>query len=143
MARLPNGTLYVGTQNGLLQFNSATSKFEGVDQVPSNQIFNLVVDGKTLLIANTGLFMIKNGKVIQVQPSVSNNLQIGDLSISKKYPDLLYVSTTFGVSLFVRKPESEKGWKFAGYFTGISGKVHFMEETSEGNFWVLSQNGIP
>ena len=143
MARLPDGTLYVGTQDGLLKYNPATSKFDRVDEIPRNQIFSLIVDGNTLLVANTGLFMIKNGKAILVKPSVSNDLQIGDLLLSKKNPDLLYVSTTFGVGVFERKPGTEKGWQFAGYFSGISGEVHFMEEGNDGNLWVLSQNGIP
>ncbi len=143
MARLPNGSLYLGTQNGLLKFDETTSKFDLVKQVPRNQVFDLVVDGNTLLIGNEGLFMIKDGKVILVQPSVSNNLKIAALVISKKYPNLLYVSTSFGVASFVREPASEKGWKFMGYFPGISGEIHFMEETSDGNLWVLSQNGVP
>ncbi len=143
MARLPNGTLYLGTQNGLLQFNTTNSKFELVTQVPRNQVFDLVVDGNTLLIGNEGLFMIKNGKVVLVQPSVSNNLKIAALTISKKYPDLLYASTSFGVCLFLRKPESEKGWQFVGYFPTVSGEIHFMEEEIDGSVWVLSQNGVP
>ena len=143
MARLPNGDLYVGTQNGLLQYNSETSKFETVDNVPRNQVFDLVVDGKTLLVGNTGLYEIKNGKVILVHPSINNNFQIAALTISKKYPDLLYVTTTFGVSLFERKPETETGWKLLGYIPGVNGEIHFMEESENGDVWVLSQNGIP
>ncbi|HEY5391476.1 MAG TPA: two-component regulator propeller domain-containing protein, partial [Hanamia sp.] len=64
MARLPDGSLYVGTNNGLLRYDSVTNKFVLFDQIPLNQIFNTIADGNTLLVSGNGLDMIKDGKVL-------------------------------------------------------------------------------
>src|SRR6185312_8038396 len=62
MARLPDGALYLGTNNGLLQYNPSSSKFDINKSIAKNQVFKLLVDGKTLLIATDGLYMIKDNK---------------------------------------------------------------------------------
>lgn len=143
MARLPNGTFYVGTNNGLLQFDSAASKFKFNNQIPRNQIFSLLKDGQTLLIPSEGLYMIKNSKAILVQPSVNNDLQSSTITLSKKYPNILYIGSTFGVGLFIRNPASPTGWKYLGYLPGIKGQIASIAETSDGSAWAVSQNGVP
>ncbi len=143
LARLPDGAFYLGTNNGLLQFNHATSKFEIVDQIPRNQIFQLLVDGNTLLVCNNGLYMIKGGKVMLVQASISNNLNVDALAISKKYPNLLYAGTTFGIALFTRDAAKPTGWRYLGYLPGIKDEIRFFAEREDGKMWATNLNGSP
>lgn len=143
MMRAPDGKLYVGTQNGLLHYNPSANRFEQVNEVSKNQVFALLVDGKNLLVGSGGLFLINNGKVITVQPSVTNNLNVSSLVISKKYPGLLYTGTSFGIAIFDRNNASEKGWNYLGYLPGIKGgEFHNMAEDIDGNLWAISRNSI-
>ena len=142
LARLPDGSLYVGTNNGLLRFNHAVSKFELVDNVPRNQIFDLLVDGNTLLITNDGLYVIKNGKTFLVESPV-NNLKIAGLYISKKYPEVLYAGTTYGISVFVRNPAKPAGWEYLGDLPGLKEEARFFAEAEDGRLWACGLNGSP
>ncbi len=143
MMRAPDGNLYAGTQNGLLHYNPSSNRFDQVNEIPKNQVFALLADRKNLLVGGGGLFLIKDGKVIMVQPSVANNLNVSSLVISNKYPDLLYTGTSFGIALFERNPSGEKGWNYRGYLPGIKGgEFHKMEEDAEGNLWAISRNSI-
>ena len=141
IVRLPNGKLYVGTNNNLLEFDEKGSSFKIVDAIPRDQIFALLVDGNSLLVSSNGLYMIKDGKVILVQPSVSNNLKISALHILKKHPDILLAGASFGMAVFQRDPSSSKGWKFLGYVPGYKQETFSSEEDADGNLWVASQNG--
>lgn len=143
VARIPNGTLYVGTNNSLLQYNKATSKFELNNAIPRDQIFALLTDGNTLLVPSNGLYMIKEGKVILVQPSVSNNLKISALEISKKHPNILYAGSSFGISLFIRDSSSSKGWQYLGYLPGFKGELFSLVEDTAGRIWTVTSDGIP
>ena len=58
------GNLYIGTTNGLLEFNNTKQFFEPVPGIPQNQIFNFLPDGNQLLVPGDGLFAIKNNKSI-------------------------------------------------------------------------------
>jgi K+-sensing histidine kinase KdpD/CheY-like chemotaxis protein len=142
LARLPDGSLYVGTNNGLLRFNHAVSKFELVDNVPRNQIFDLLVDRNTLLITNDGLYIIKNGKTFSVETSI-NNLKIAGLYISKKYPGVLYAGTTYGISVFVRNPAKPAGWEYLGDLPGLKEEARFFAEAEDGRLWACGLNGSP
>src|SRR6476469_7075126 len=73
------GTLYLGTTNGLLRFNDKTSKFESVSGVPPNQTFSLLADNNNLLVPNDGLFMVENGHVKTIQPSIGGNMQLAGM----------------------------------------------------------------
>lgn len=141
MARLPDGTLYVGSNNGLLRYNTATDNFQMVNQIPRDQMFTVLADGNTLLVPGTGLYMIKEGKVTLVQPSVNDSLKLSHLFISKKYPDLLYGATTFGLTLFVRDDTKTTGWKYLGYFPKSPPNIFGVAEDENGRTWAGSQNG--
>jgi signal transduction histidine kinase/CheY-like chemotaxis protein/uncharacterized protein YigA (DUF484 family) len=142
VARLPDGSLYVGTNNNLLKFNRNTSKFDLDNNIPKDQIFSLLADGNTLLVPSNGLYMIKNGKVILVQPSISNNLKISALEISKKHLNILYAGSSFGISVFIRDPSSIKGWQYLGYLPGFKGELFSLVEDSEGRLWTVTSDGI-
>jgi K+-sensing histidine kinase KdpD/CheY-like chemotaxis protein len=142
MARLPDGSLYVGTNNGLLRFDSVTHKFVLFNEIPLNQVFNTVADGNTLLVPGNGLDIIKNGKALVVRPSINDSLKIGQIAISKKHPDLLYVGTTFGITLFTRDPHSPTGWQYRGYLHDVAGEIKTFAETDDGRQWAGAQNGM-
>ena len=142
MARLPDGTLYVGSNNGLLRYNPATDNFQLVTQIPRDQMFTVIADGNTLLIPANGLYMIKDGKVALVQASVNDSLKISHLFISKKYPDLLYAATTFGLTLFVRDHNKTTGWKYLGYFPKSPPNIFGIAEDDNGRTWAGSQIGV-
>ncbi|HYJ62903.1 MAG TPA: two-component regulator propeller domain-containing protein, partial [Parafilimonas sp.] len=141
VARAANGTLYVGTNNNLLQFNKSDSKFEVNNLIPKDQVFTVLPDGNTVLVTSNGLYMIKDGKVILVQPSVSNNLKISILAISKKYPNILFAGSSFGISLFIRDPSNIKGWKYLGYLPGFKSEIFTIAEDDEGSMWTVTSNG--
>jgi hypothetical protein len=141
MARLPDGSLYVGSNNGLLHYNPATDNFQMVTQIPRDQMFTIIADGNTLLIPGSGLYMIKDGKVLLVQASVNDSLKLSHLFISKKYPDLLYGATTFGLTLFVRDHNKTTGWKYLGYFPKSPPNIFGIAEDENGRTWAGSQNG--
>ena len=142
IARLPNGKLYVGTNNNLLEFDEKTSSFKIVEGIPRDQIFALRVDGNSLLVSSNGLYMIKDGKVILVQPSVSNNLKVSALAILRQHPNTLLASASFGIAVFQRDPSSIKGWKFFGYLPGYKGEAFSLQEDSTGNVWTVTQDGL-
>ena len=102
-ARRFNSTIYVGTTNGLLRYDTSKSFFDPVPGIPQNQIFNLLPDGDKLLVPGDGLFAIKNGKAITIRSSVSADLTISGLYISKNNPDLLMTGGQFGASVFTKK----------------------------------------
>ena len=141
MARLPDGALYLGTNNGLLQYNPSSSKFDINKSIAKNQVFKLLVDGKTLLIATDGLYMIKDNKTFLVQPSIAGNLKLTSLSISKKYPNILYAGTSFGITLFMRDPGKNTGWEYAGEVPNIKEGVWSFAEKKDGEMWAGTQGG--
>jgi ligand-binding sensor domain-containing protein len=81
------GDLYIGTTNGLMRMNKTISQFELIDEVPSNQIFELVPDNNTLLVSSDGLFYIKNKSAHLVKASKGGDLQMTALEIFDKYPN--------------------------------------------------------
>ncbi len=141
MARLPDGSLYLGTNNGLLKYNRSSSKFEMNQQVTKNQIFSLLVDGNTLLVGTDGLYLIKDNKTFLAQPSMAGNLKITSLSISKKYPNILYAGTAFGITLFVRDPNKPSGWQYLGEIPNIKEGVWSFAEKGDGQMWAGTQSG--
>jgi len=144
VARLPDGSFYVGSNNGLLKFNHATSKFEVVDAIPRNQIFSLLVDGNTLLVSGNGLSIIKDGKVMLVQGSVNSNLlNVSVLKISKKYPNILYAGTSFGIALFLRDASKPTGWRYLGYLPGLKDEIRYLVESEDGSMWAANLTGSP
>ena len=142
IARLSDGSLYVGTNNGLLHFNQTTSLFELNDHMPRNQVFDVVADGNSLLVTNDGLYIVKDGKTEAVQSSISNSLKVAALFISKKYPDVLYAGTTFGVNLFLRDATKPTGWEYLGIVPNLKDEIRFFAESEDGRMWATTLNGV-
>ena len=132
--------LYIGTTNGLLRFNKENKRFELVAGIPQNQVFNLIPDGNKLLICADGLFAIQNKKVITIRPSVSGDLTLSALFISKRNPSLLLGGGPSGVAIFTRKDQPDN-WTFKGYIPGITDQIWTFAENKDGTFWAGTQNG--
>ena len=141
------GDLYIGTTNGLLTFNKKTSFFDPIPGIPLNQIFTILPDGNQLLVPGDGLFSVSNKKASTIRSSVSADLTLSALHISKKYPNLLIGGGTFGVAVFTRASgnslnKESAAWKFAGYVKDISDQIWSFSENGDGSLWAGTQAGV-
>ena len=134
------GELYLGTTNGLLKLDSKTGKFDEIPQLPPNQTFSLLKDGNNLLIANDGLFAIRDKKVSLLRPSIGGDMQLTALFKSRNHPDILLGGATFGVAVFVRDNKSGS-WKFSGFVPDLDDQIWTFADNKDGTFWAGTQNG--
>jgi signal transduction histidine kinase/DNA-binding response OmpR family regulator/ligand-binding sensor domain-containing protein len=141
VGRMKDGSLYAGTNQGLYKYDSSDSRFLIVPSTHNFQDFQTVADGNTLLFTGPGLYMIRDGKTIMVRPSIHSDLDVTRIQVSKKDPNLLLVGTTFGMTLFIRNPDTVTGWKFLGYFPKVEGETRGLEEDSLGHIWAGSATG--
>ena len=141
-----DGSLFIGTTNGLLRFNNKTSFFDPIGGIPQNQIFTLLPDKNQLLIPGDGLFAFKDNKTYILRSSVSADLTLSALYISKKYPNVLFGGGTFGVAIFTRPTGNNQvkeagAWKFEGYIKGITDQIWSFSENKDGTIWAGTQAG--
>jgi signal transduction histidine kinase/CheY-like chemotaxis protein len=129
--------LYLGTTNGLLVYNNKTSRFTPVEGVPQNQIFNLVPVGNKLMVPGDGLFAVQNNKVSVLQQSVSADLTISNVYVTKRNKNLMLGGGTFGLAIFYKQGDQ---WKYSGYLPGLSDQVWTITEDEEGHIWAGTQN---
>ncbi|MBS1632237.1 MAG: hypothetical protein JST10_06650, partial [Bacteroidetes bacterium] len=134
------GDLYAGTTNGLLHFDNETKRFELVQGIPQNQVFNLISDGNELLVSGDGLFAVKNKKAFTLRPSVSGDLTFSVIHIPKSDSNLLLGGGPFGAAVFKRKNKTAS-WYFSGYVPGITDQIWTFAENKDGTFWAGAQNG--
>ncbi len=140
-----NGSLYVGTTNGLLKYNNSKGIFELNKTVPQNQIFSLLPEGNELLIAGDGLFVIRGEKTSLIQSSLSGNLTLNSLYIPPGRPDLLLGGSASGITVFQKNKNSLEGdgsWVFTGLIPGITDQVWTFAGDNEGTVWAGTQNNI-
>ena len=131
--------IYVGTSNGLLKLDHNAGIFKPVPGIPLNQIFTALPDGKELLVPGDGLFKIKDIKTYTIKESVSADLTLSALYISKKYPDILIGGGTFGIAIFARLSGN---WVFTGYLPGVSDQIWSFSENADGSIWAGTQSGL-
>jgi len=131
--------IYVGTSNGLLKLDHNAGIFKPVPGIPLNQIFTALPDGKELLVPGDGLFKIKDNKTYTLKESVSADLTLSALYVSKKYPDVLIGGGTFGIAIFTR---SNGNWVFTGYVPGVSDQIWSFSENPDGSIWAGTQSGF-
>jgi len=136
-----NGKLYIGTSNGLLEFDNTKQLFEPITNIPQNQIFSLLPDGNELLVPGDGLFAIKNDQPVTIRPSVSADLSLTSLIISKRNPNLLLCGGQFGAAAFNRKNPASP-WHFSGNIPVITEQIWAFSENKDGTMWAGSANGI-
>ena len=133
------GTLYLGTTNGLLKFNNTTGRFNEIKEIPPNQTFSLLKDGNTLLVPNDGLFAIRNGKTTLIRPSIGGDMQLSGLFISKNHPDMLIGGATFGVAVFQREKKTGS-WQFKGFVPNLDDQFWTFSENKDGTIWAGTQS---
>ena len=146
MMRMPDENLFIGTTNGLLKMEKSTGKFEPVTGIPPNQTFSLTKEGVSLFVPNDGLFIINNNKTQTIRSSLSGDLQLQCLHISRKNPTVIFGGTSSGLVLFYRKNTSvvnqATDWQYMGYLSSIPDAVWNFAETEEGIVWIGTQNGM-
>ncbi len=135
------GKLYVGTTNGLLKLNNQTGRFNEVASIPPNQTFKLLKDGNNLLVANDGLFSVRNDKTSIIRGSIGGDLQLSGLFISKAYPDMLLGGATFGVAVFSRS-KNKQTWNFKGHIPNMDDQFWTFSENKDGTIWAGTQNAV-
>lgn len=137
-----NGEIYLGTTNGLLRFNNNTNHFEPIKDIHTNQVFAFWPDNGEMLVATDGLYSIKDKKTKLIRPSISGNMQLAALYISKRYPNILFTGESIqGLAVFTRKNKASE-WQFAGYFPGINQQGWTFAEDSTGAIWEGTQNEV-
>ena len=120
------GTIFIGTSNGLMRLNHTTNHFESVPDLAPNQVFQVLVDGDQLLLTTDGLLGVRNNKVTEFRKSIGGDLQLNCLVHSRKHPDLLYAGTPNGLWIFQRSKKTQPN------HTGVSGTVgQFAEHQRE------------
>ncbi len=137
------GTIYIGTTDGLRRLNHSNNRFELVDGLPRTQVFSLLVDGDHLLISSDGLFSLRRNKITVTRRSISGDMQVRHLFISRKHPDLLFGSSSFGLAIFHRKTslgEDGGGWEYTGAVPTLSDNLISSDEDSDGNIWATTGN---
>ncbi|MCZ2397216.1 MAG: hypothetical protein LC100_11830 [Chitinophagales bacterium] len=141
MAKIPDGTLYAGTNNGVAKYNKISGLFESIPSLPGNQVFNLVPDGNGLLVGDNGIYNLQGNKNILIYPG----MEAVRMMISKKYPDLLYVSTLSGnLEVFYRDKSRPGGWGYEGKVSNNSiEQKRIFTETPDGKLLGVGRQGNP
>jgi len=139
------GSLYIGTTNGLMKYNDSKHIFETIKDVPQNQVFSLLPDNDKLLITGDGLFAIKDGKAYTIKSSVGGNFTLETLYILPDEPDLLFGGTTTGLAVFKRNKATKNirdSWIFLGFLPGIHDQIWSFGGNGKNTLWAGTQNAI-
>lgn len=137
------GVLYIGTTNGLLKLNNETSSFDPIPGIPLNQIFNFIPNGSELLVAGEGLFSLKNNAVTTVRSSVSGDLSLVNLLITKKNPRILLAGCQSGIAVFYNTgTENQSKWEFEGYIPELADQIWTFAENKDGSIWAGTQSNL-
>ncbi|HVZ56993.1 MAG TPA: response regulator [Chitinophagaceae bacterium] len=139
------GSLYLGTSNGLMRFDTTRKLFQFVPDIPRNQVFNLLPHGDELLVPSDGLYAVRQGRVVPVYPG--GNLGLTSLLVSRQHPNLLLAGGSVGLAVFYRKPLAPGSsrwteWQYAGTIPGIIEHAWFLAEDPDGSFWTGTQGQV-
>ena len=90
--------------------------------------------------------LLRNNKTKTLRSSLSGDLQLQCIHISRKNPTVILGGTSSGLALFYRKNISiinhGTDWQYMGYLPSIPDAVWNFAETEEGIIWVGTQNGM-
>ena len=132
--------LYIGTSNGLLVFDKATSFFNPVPGMPLNQVFTFYANGNQLLVPGDGLFRVNDKKAVTIRSSISGDLYLTLVKVPSKFPNILLGGGNFGVAAFNKM--GVDGFNFAGYIPGITDQIWSFGENKDGSIWAGTQAGL-
>ena len=131
-----NGTMYIGSSNGLLKYDPGRKHFDKVEGFNGYQIFSLSQDGGTMLIPQDGLFAIYKDKLIAISKSVSANMSFFNVFVSRLHPNLMLAGGGQGIGLYERKAGIAE-WGFKGFIPGITEGGLDLSEEADGTIWVV------
>ena len=132
---------FLGTNNGLVKFDSVSKSFKTQSNFNTGQIFDLKYDGENLLIAaNTAKLLQKGNPVLLDFPENSGNAY--SFLIPKNSPNLLYVGTSTGLFVYRRGLSKEPAWEYVGKVSEIGSVGGYLTEDKEGKIFVASLTGI-
>lgn len=143
-----DGTMYLGTSNGLMRFNRNNSKFEAIKDIQTNQIFHIIADGDKLLVPSDGLYFIKDNKTNLIRASIGGDLQIQSVYILKKTPGILLAGIAGGLAIFSKNQNIEGSktsdeWHFIGKVNKVREDIWSVVERSDGSVWLgAANNGV-
>ena len=139
------GKIYVGTATGLFRLNEKNSRFEEIQGIPKNQIFEMVSADNVLFVANDGLFAVgPDDRVHTVLESVGSEYQIQGLYTSDRRPEYIFAGLQDGL-IVLKKEEGqssvEKSWTFLGRVPGVTETVSNIVLTDDMRIWLGTQLG--
>ncbi|PZV86328.1 phospho-acceptor domain-containing protein [Algoriphagus aquaeductus] len=132
---------FLGTNNGLVKFDSVSKSFKTHSNFNTGQIFDLKYDGENLLIAANTAKLLQKGSPVLLDFPENSGIAYSFL-IPKKSPNLLYVGTGTGLLLYRRSLTKEPTWEYEGKVPGIGSVGGYLTEDKEGNVFVTSLNGV-
>jgi len=144
------GALYLGTTNGILEFNSSNAKFEVIKNgLLTNQIFNFLQDSDKLLIPADGFYYLKDKTTHLIRASVSGDLQMQSVYILKKTPGVLLAAIAGGLVIFSKNTLNKSTgtittaneWSYVGKVDVITDNIWSFAEQSDGKVWLGTSNG--
>lgn len=130
------GQLYVSSSIGLYKYDEGTKKFIPIPEIGNIQIWNLIVDGDDLIVPGEVFSMIRDGKIIPIDPSTSGGQ---DLMISPSHPNLLYISIPGGLRIYARKGNF---WEKYADVEGLSNTIWTIAESEDGTLWGGTQTNM-
>jgi len=128
--------LYVSSSIGLYKYDNSNNKFIPIPELGNIQIWNLEVDGDDLIVPGEVFSMIRDGKVIPIDPNTSGGQ---DLMISNSNPNLLYISINGGLRIFVRKGNF---WEKYADLEGMPNTIWSIAESEDGTIWGGTQTNM-
>jgi signal transduction histidine kinase/DNA-binding response OmpR family regulator len=128
-------SLYTGTTYGLFVKSKNSNRFHSVPGI-SNTCWDLDVHDETLLAtAMNGVYQVnRNGKTTQ---KILNE-QAYVLKISHRYPGYAFCSTRNGLVVLIFKNNL---WTESHRFKEINKQITAMEESQNGDLWIISNTG--
>ncbi|TLP80252.1 ATP-binding protein [Maribacter sp. ACAM166] len=130
------GQLYISSSIGLYNYDAATKKFIPIPELGNIQIWNLVVDGDDLLVPGEVFSMIRDGRILPIDPNTSGGQ---DLMISPSNPNLLYISIPGGLRIFTRKGDF---WEKFVDLEGMPNTIWTIAESVDGTIWGGTQTNM-
>lgn len=128
-----NGTLYIGTYDGLFAQEQRSgrhpAKFHRVEGI-QNGCFSLLSVGEVLLATSAdGIFLISNGKVVELRKLVAGRT----LLRWKKDPNRIFVGHRGGLSSIYFK---DGHWQHEKDFGLVDGEIRSIAENDQGALWL-------
>ncbi|MFC3879829.1 response regulator [Algoriphagus namhaensis] len=130
------GQLYVSSSIGLYKYDQKTKKFVPIPEIGNIQIWNLIVDGDDLIVPGEVFSLIRDGKIIPIDPNTSGGQ---DLMISPSHPNLLYISIPGGLRIYARKGNF---WEKFADLEGMSNTIWTIAESEDGTLWGGTQTNM-